>query len=139
MLINSQTKIGALLKHSPKALEAIVTLSPDFKKLRNPVLRKLMAGRTSIAMASKIGGCTPEDFFMKLKPYGFEVDASQSTEEEMATEQKPIPQFIKELEAHHIVTLDVRSMLADGNDPLKLIQQTVKELQQGQVLNIINT
>jgi hypothetical protein len=54
MLINSQTKIAALLKHNPDALEAIVPLSPDFKKLRNPVLRKLMAGRTSIAMASKM-------------------------------------------------------------------------------------
>ena len=139
MLINSQTKIAALLKHHPDALEAIVTLSPDFKKLRNPVLRKLMAGRTSIAMASKIGGCTPGDFFEKLKPYGFEADTSKPVEEEAGAEQKPVPQFIKELEADHIVTLDVRSMLAGGNDPLKLIQQTVKGLQQGQVLKIINT
>src|SRR6478609_7532709 len=110
MLINAQTKIAALLKHHPDALEAIVPLSPDFKKLRNPVLRKLMAGRTSIAMASKIGGCTPEDFFEKLKPFGFEAEASQPKEEEVATGQKAIPQFIKELETHHIVTLDVRSM-----------------------------
>ena len=139
MLINAQTKISALLKHHPDALEAIVPLSPDFKKLRNPVLRKLMAGRTSIAMASKIGRCTPEDFFEKLKPLGFETDTSKPVEEETAAEQKSIPQFIKELEADHIVTLDVRSMLGDGNDPLKLIQQTVKELQRGQVLKIINT
>jgi uncharacterized protein (DUF2249 family) len=139
MLINSQTKIAALLKHNPDALEAIVPLSPDFKKLRNPVLRKLMAGRTSIAMASKIGGCTPEDFFEKLKPLGFEADNSQPTEKQIATEEKLIPQFIKELEADHIVTLDVRSMLACGNDPLNHIQQTVQELQQGQVLKIINT
>lgn len=139
MLINSRTKIATLLNHHPDVLEAIVTLSPDFKKLRNPVLRKLMAGRTSIAMASKIGGCTPQDFFEKLKPYGFKVLASQEVEEETSTVQKAVPQFIKELEANHIVTLDVRSMLADGNDPLKLIQQTVKELQQGQVLKIINT
>ena len=139
MLINSQTKIAALLKHHPDALEAIVTLSPDFTKLRNPVLRKLMAGRTSIAMASKIGGCTPGDFFEKLRPYGFEADASVPTEEETAVEQKPLPHFIKELEAGNIVTLDVRLMLAGGNDPLKLIQQTVKELKQGQVLKIVNT
>ena len=120
MLINAQTKISALLKHHPDALEAIVPLSTDFKKLRNPVLRKLMAGRTSIAMASKIGRCTPEDFFEKLKPLGFEADTLRPTEKEVETEEKPIPQFIKELEADHIVTLDVRSMLGDGNDPLNL-------------------
>ena len=139
MLINSQTKIAALIKHHPDALETIVTLSPDFKKLRNPVLRKLMAGRTSISMASKIGGCTPEDFFVKLRPLGFETDNSPTEEEEISTEQNPVPQFIKELEAAHIVSLDVRSMLAGGNDPLKLIQQNVKELEQGKVLKIINT
>ena len=52
----NKQKIAALLKQHPDALETIVTLSPDFKKLK-PILRKLMAGRTSIAMASKIGGC----------------------------------------------------------------------------------
>jgi uncharacterized protein (DUF2249 family) len=138
MLINSQTKIAALIKHHPDALEAIVSLSPDFKKLRNPILRKLMAGRTSISMASKIGGCKPEDFFEKLRPYGFEADTNPEPQEEVA-EQKPLPQFIRDVQAAHIVTLDVRAMLAGGNDPLKLIQQNVKELKQGQVLKIVNT
>ncbi|MEJ7778927.1 MAG: DUF2249 domain-containing protein, partial [Daejeonella sp.] len=75
----------------------------------------------------------------KLKPYGFEADTSPQAEEDTSAEQKPLPQFVKELEAAHIVSLDVRAMLSAGNDPLKLIQQTVKELQQGQVLKIINT
>lgn len=139
MVINSQTKIAALIKHHPEALEAIITLSPDFKKLRNPILRKLMAGRTSIAMASKIGGCTPQDFFDKLKPYGFTSENLPEAEEEVLTPKSPLPEFIKELQEAHIVPLDVRSMLAGGNDPLKLIQQTVKELKEGQVLKIINT
>lgn len=138
MLINPQTKIAALIKHHPDALEAIVTLSPDFKKLRNPILRKLMAGRTSIAMASKIGGCSTADFFEKLRPLGFEVDSSPEVEEELP-KQKPVPQFIKELKAEALVVLDVRQMLAEGNDPLKLIQRQVKSLQNGQVLKIINT
>ena len=138
MLINAQTKIAALIKHHPDALETIVTLSPDFKKLRNPILRKLMAGRTSIAMASKIGGCSPNDFFKKLRPLGFEIDSSPELEEEVS-EQKSVPAFIKELEANRIITLDVRSMLAEGNDPLKLIQQEVKSLQSKHVLKIINT
>lgn len=88
MLINEQTKIAALLKHHPDALEAIVALSPDFKKLRNPVLRALMAKRTSIAMASKIGGCTPEDFFRVLAPLGFETDPSGNPVKEMVLRQK---------------------------------------------------
>jgi len=135
--INSKTKIADLIKYHPDALEAIITLSPDFKKLRNPVLRKLMAGRTSIAMASKIGGCKPEDFFDILKPLGFIPD--NSIHEEELVLRKSLQEFVKDIEFVHIVPLDVRVMLSEGNDPLKLIQQHIKALEKGQVLKIINT
>ncbi|HRO73030.1 MAG TPA: DUF1858 domain-containing protein, partial [Saprospiraceae bacterium] len=76
--INANTRISTLLKQHPDALEAIVSISKKFEKLRNPLLRKLMASRTSISMASKIGGCKVEDFFEKLKPLGFVIDSSKN-------------------------------------------------------------
>ncbi len=140
MLINEQTKIAALLKHHPDALEAIIRLSPDFKKLRNPMLRKLMAGRTSISMASKIGGCTPEDFFKALEPLGFEVDVKGKLPiEDEDTIEHPIPEYLQSLPPERIIPLDVRSMLAEGNDPLRYIQQTIKGLAEGDALRLINT
>jgi len=139
MLINERTKIAALLKHHPDALETIVTLSPDFKKLRNPVLRALMAGRTTIAMASKIGGCKPVDFFRALAPLGFEVDQSQTVaQEEAVPENNPKPEYLQNIPPDRLVNFDVRAMLAEGNDPLKSIQQRVKSLNPGEVLVIIN-
>ncbi|MCC6542735.1 MAG: DUF1858 domain-containing protein, partial [Flavobacteriales bacterium] len=48
MTITSDTKIAALLRESPDALEAIISLSPKYNKLRNPLLRKLMASRATI-------------------------------------------------------------------------------------------
>ena len=139
MLINERTKIAALLKHHPDALETIVTLSPDFKKLRNPVLRALMAGRTTIAMASKIGGCEPADFFKALAPLGFEVDQSQTAaREEAVPENTPKPEYLQNISPDRLVNFDVRAMLAEGNDPLKSIQQKVKSLNPGAVLVIIN-
>lgn len=136
MHINEKTKIAALLKHHPDALETIVGLSPDFEKLRNPILRKLMAGRASIAMAAKIGGCRPEDFFEKLKPLGFIGDSSVK---EICHHRKPLPPFLQAIESNRLVVLDVRPVLAGGKDPLNLILQTVKALKPGQVLKIINT
>ena len=55
--INANTKISYLIKAHPDALEAIISMDPKFQKLRNPLLRKVLAGRASIAMASKIAGC----------------------------------------------------------------------------------
>lgn len=139
MLINERTKIAALLKHHPDALETIVTLSPDFKKLRNPVLRALMAGRTTIAMASKIGGCKPEDFFTALAPLGFETDQAQmASQEDMVPKSNPRPEYLQNIQPDRLVNFDVRAMLAEGNDPLKSIQQKVKSLNRGEVLVIIN-
>ena len=76
MTINSNTKIGSILKARPDALEVIISLSPKFEKLRNPFIRKMMANRTSIDAASKIAGCKVNDFFEKLQPLGFEIDTT---------------------------------------------------------------
>lgn len=139
MLINEQTKIAALLKHHQDALETIVTLSPDFKKLRNPILRKLMAGRTSIAMASKIGGCKPEDFFNVLRPLGFERDnTAPLPQQNAASKNAPKPEYLKNIQPERLVRFDVRAMLAEGHDPLKQIQQKIKSLEPEEVLVIIN-
>ncbi|MCO5290395.1 MAG: DUF2249 domain-containing protein [Chitinophagaceae bacterium] len=138
MVINERTKIGTILKHHPDALETIVALSPDFKKLRNPILRKLAAGRATIAMASKMGGCKPEDFFRALAPLGFEVDDRPLAAEE-TPENKPIPDYLKSLKLEQVVNFDVREILAAGSDPLKQIQQKVKALQPDEVLLIVNS
>jgi len=136
MTINAATKISAILKANPAALEAIISVSPKFEKLRNPILRKVMAGRTSLAMAAKVGNCRVTDFFHKLKPLGFETDDITVVETE---DKKPLPDFISSLKKEQIIDLDVRPVIASGKDPLQLILQKVKTVEPGQVLKIINT
>ncbi len=43
MKINSQTKISALIKDNPNTIEAIVSVNPYFSKLKNPLLRGILA------------------------------------------------------------------------------------------------
>lgn len=135
MVIDAHTKIAALLKQHPQALDAIIRISPAFEKLRNPILRKLMAGRTSIAMAAKIGGCSVTDFFTQLQPLGFTIKETIIPVEK----KKPLPEFIRQLKKENLVVLDVRNEIATGHDPLNLILQSVKSLKPGQTLKIINT
>lgn len=138
MIIHINTKIGNILKDNPGALDAIVSLSPKFEKLRNPLLRKVIAGRTSISMAAKMGGCTPEDFFEVLQPLGFEIDTTVH-EKNYSPKQKPEPGFLQKISQEKIKDLDVRGAIESGNDPLKLIMKNVKDLPNGFVLNIINS
>lgn len=54
MKINRQTKISAIIRHNSAAIEAI---NPHFNKLRNPILRKVLAPRVTVEDAALIGGC----------------------------------------------------------------------------------
>jgi uncharacterized protein (DUF2249 family) len=138
MTINANTKIASLLKHNTDALEAIVSLSPKFTKLRNPLLRKVIAARTSIAMASKLGGCTVDDFFNKLQPLGFEIDKSAAPLEKDTT-NNTVTAFMKNISTDKIVELDVRPVIETGKDPLDIIVRKLKSLETGAVLKIINS
>jgi len=136
MTINANTKIAFILKQNAKALEAIISISPKFEKLRNPLLRKVMAGRTSLAAASKFGGCSVDDFYQKLQPLGFEIDMETKAVEE---KKRPVPQFITALTKEQLVVLDVRPVIASGSDPLNIIMEKVKTIEPGRILKIINT
>jgi len=135
--INANTKISALLKAHPQALDAIISISSKFNKLKNPLLRKLMASRTSIAMASKIGGVQVADFFEKFKSLGFEID--ETIAEKKTNNKSNLPIFIQHISKENIKELDVRPVINSGNDPFNIILNSVKQLQKGDVLKLINS
>lgn len=132
MTIVSTTKIASIIQANPRALDAIVGISSKFEKLRNPLLFKLMAKRTSIAMACKIASCNFSDFEKALRPLGFNFQVS---------EEKAIPLVQNwQVEDHyHVVSLDVRPILQYGLDPLKSIMTKVNELKKYEILEITNS
>lgn len=136
MNINANTKISVLLKGHPEALDAIVSITPKFNKLRNPLLRKLMAGRTSIAMASKISGHPIQEFFDKLAPLGFEADSTVAADTDKPHE---VPAYLHGINPENVITLDVRPTIESGKDPLREITQAVKTIPEKGALKVINS
>lgn len=134
--IDANTKIAAILREHPAALETIVSLSPRFAQLRNPVLRKLMAARTTVAMASRIGGCTVQDFLQPLAKLGFPIGGEPNSQPGVKESESG--------EAGHpdlqsVITLDVRPILSAGGDPLGEILKTLGTLPKDSALKIINS
>jgi len=136
MFINANTKIASILNERADALDVIVSISPRFEKLRNPFLRKIMAARTNLAMASKIGGCSVANFINKLKPLGFEIDSNILP---VNKEKENMPAFMLTMQKEQVKELDVRPLIASGKDPLNLIIQNIKQLEPGQVLKVVNS
>lgn len=140
--INANTRIGTILREHPAALDTIIGISPKFTRLRNPVLRKLMAGRTTIAMASRIGGCTVDDFFVRLASLGFIVDREgqdSRTNGDGPAGEMDLPAFLETLDPEKLIELDVRPILAAGKDPLADILASIQNLGPDMILRIVNT
>jgi len=139
MIINANTKISKILKQNPDALEAIISITPKFEKLRNPLLRRLMAARTSIEMASNIAGVSVENFFEKLEPLGFEPDRETKAESNTSKPKPKLPAYFNSLKPEQIIEFDVQPIIEAGEDPLSLIIKKVKSVPQNGALKIINS
>ncbi len=66
MEINARTKIDDLLKQYPFLLDFLITLSPHFKNLKNPLIRKTMGKVATLKQAADIGGLDVDGLVEKL-------------------------------------------------------------------------
>lgn len=139
MLISPKTKISAILKANPKAVEAIASINPHFEKLRNPILRKILASRVTIADAARIGNANVATFFEKLEPLGFQMEndsvLAAKTPAIVRLESKTKPAEMPT----NFTELDVREAIETGNDPFNLIIDAVNNLNINQALKLINS
>ena len=136
MKINGNTKVSKVIKENKEAIEAIASLNPHFTKLRNPVLRRLLAPRVTIAEAAKIGKCEVQAMLDKLVSIGFELDNNEAPVEitNPLSEDNAKKSF---LEGQKVTSLDVRPFLAKGEDPFNILQQALKKLEVNEVLEIL--
>jgi len=134
MTINAETKIGAIIKHKLEAIDILISLSPHFKKLKNPFLRKLLAPRVSVAEAAIIGNCDVKTILDNLAQIGFEVNGSPQVVKETFPD-KPIN--IAEMDV--VSFIDVRHDLLSGIDPFNSIINKLSEIAPGKTLLVINS
>lgn len=136
MKINQNTKISALIKQNPDVIDAIVSINKHFEKLRNPILRKILASRVTIADAAKIGGATTQAFYDKLIPLGF---FCENTIESDSGQKNYVPEFYKTLDQKNVRELDVRNDIAQGLDPFNRIMDTLSQMTEETTIKLINS
>lgn len=138
MKINKLTKIATLIKENQETIEAIASISSHFNKLRNPLLRKILASRVTIEDAARIGKCDVNILFKKLADIGFEIETSPMLKEEK-NEILQNSAILEAISSSKFTTLDVRPSLTKGEDPFKNIMEALKTLKEGYALEVINT
>ncbi|MCF6170946.1 MAG: DUF2249 domain-containing protein [Bacteroidales bacterium] len=139
MKINANTRISALIDENEGVIDVISSINRHFRKLRNPVLRKMLAPRVRIADAAKIGGVPVCVMIDKLRDFGFEVEEECICDNELEPEIFKHTNTEKSMKKASIIDLDVRPILAGGTDPFEAIMAILKTLNDDETLRIINT
>lgn len=134
--IQPSTKISELIQIDKRAIEAIALLSKPLEKLRNPLLRKLMASKVSISEASHMGKISLEDFKKALLPLDIELDLTK-VDSPSTNEKKPA--WLETMPPKELTTFNVVPIIDQGSDPLKQIMAEWKKINPGEVLCIVNT
>ena len=140
MEINEHTRIAELIKANSACIAAIGGLSKPLQKLANPLLRRVLAPRVTIAEAAAMGGCSVADFRSVLEPLGFTfVTGGTAPAPPAADGPAPRPAWLQQPGEQQAVYFDVRDIIGQGGDPLKEILARYKALPQGRLLCIINS
>ncbi len=66
-MISPKTKILDLLREYPELEELLFEISPAFKQLKNPILRRTVARVTTLQQAAIVGGLKVEDLINRLR------------------------------------------------------------------------
>ncbi len=85
MGISANTKINDLLKKYPFLEDFLVSLSPKFKGLKNPIMRKTIGKVATLGKVAGIGGLDPDEFVATLTK---EIDR-QAGKATISVEQTP--------------------------------------------------
>ena len=128
MPINAKTKIDDLLKQYPYLLDFLVALSPKFKNLKNPVLRKTVGKVATLEKAAAIGGLDANELVAALTA---EIE-KQSGRGAAAVESAAASQggAITDPKERRAALKDIIRDLHDGKD-MEVLKTRFKDLVQG--------
>jgi hypothetical protein len=134
LIITPKTKIHDLLEAYPQLEDVLINLAPQFKKLKNPVLRKTVAKITNLNQAATIGGLNVEELINSLRKEIGQSDLDMSTENQSNYKTKQ-PAWFKEDAVTN--TIDIRDMLHAGEQPVHEVLSNLKKLKKNEILCVI--
>ena len=132
--ITPDTKVGVLLNNHPELEDILIEMAPEFKKLRNPVLKKTIAKITSLRQVAQIGHVSLTDMIRKLRAEAG-IQGGEDFDGELSTDLSGKPDWFDESKI--VKKLDAREMLEAGEHPVNQVLTEVKDLQKGQIYELI--
>ena len=134
LIITPKTKIYDLLEEYPELESVLMEAAPEFKKLKNPVLRKTIARITNIGQAAVIGKLNVEDLVNRLRSKVGQESISQI--DDTGSKYMTICPDWFNIDSVSM-TIDIREMLNRGEQPVHEIMAAIKKLNNDAILLVI--
>lgn len=129
MEITFDTKVYDVLKAYPQLLEVLITLSPRYKKLRNPILRRTITRVASLRQASALGGFTPSELVNSLR---IEVGQNPISDDLIEEEVSKVVPIWAQVEPS--LYMNATQLLDEDKNPLQIINKAYKKIKIGEVI-----
>jgi hypothetical protein len=133
LLITPQTRIGEFLENYPDLEELLISLSPAFQKLKNPVLRRTIGRVATFQQVAVVGNIPLETIINSLRKAAGQTQSNEIMTTNMNLEETPTwfdPKNISE-------SLDARTMLQTGQHPLAEVIKRTSEMKPGSIFELI--
>jgi TusA-related sulfurtransferase len=128
--IGPETRVAELLDEHPEAEEILIGLAPQFKALKNPVLRRTVARVATLEQAAKVGGLQVRDLVMKLREE-LAVEGGGDVVEIDGVASLEAPDWVS-VDAE--VRIDAGALLDAGETPVARASTALAEMESGEVL-----
>ncbi len=136
--ITPESKIGDLLDAYPGLDESLAQWVPEFKKLKNPLLRRTVARVATVEMAAKIGGVQVRDLIQKIREAaGLETASEVQAIDAAQRPPEPAPSWFDPARIRE--TVDADAVLATGQHPLGRVRSHAAALAAGDIFRLISS
>lgn len=132
LIITPKTKVGELLEAYPELEPVLISLSPVFEKLKNPVLRKTVAKVATLQQVSVVGNISVESIVNRLRK---EVGQDDTAEEPGITAAQSVPPSWFD-EAGVTIRYDATPVINSGDSPMSMVLQKANSLNEGEILEL---
>jgi hypothetical protein len=133
--ITPETKISTLLDQFPQLEEVLIKMAPEFKKLRNPILRKTIAKVASLRQVAALGKVPLPEMINTLRAEAGIQDLFTDDVSGM-TLSKDKPSWF--LESKITANLDIRPLLESGEQPIQYVLRKCQILKPDEICEVIS-
>ncbi len=131
LIISPKTRVGELLENYPALEEVLLSISPLFANLKNPVLRRTIARVATLQQAAAIGDISVQDLVNRLRNAAGQ-EETVSAPEGPGRLQTGAPDWMQGVKI--ALEFDASSVISKGESPLAEILKMVRTIEPGTTL-----